>query len=248
MTLRERGTPSGASDGPVMLSVGSRQRGADGQVSEISDRYVREFAAIDPVRSTRWGVDSEDPTLTDYSPDGLAAKAQLFRTTLADLATAEPGDEPERLGKGYLTDAVTADLGLETGERGRFVSALFGPTSTVRTMFDLMDRSTDDAWLRVAARLRAVPGCLQSYRTSLEHEREPGRVAARRVVAEVAQQYDAFGRWFTSYVAAYGDGPLRAELDGAAVAANQAYGSLGVWMRRDDATSADPADGVGDDR
>jgi uncharacterized protein (DUF885 family) len=220
-----------------------------GRVGEISDRYVREFATIDPVRSIRFGTDSEEPTLTDYSPDGLAAKVQLFRTTLTDLGTAEPEDEAERLGKAYLTDMIAAELGLvEYGERGRLVNAVFGAAASVRTVFDLMDRSTDDAWARVAARLRAVPGCLQGYRTSLEHEREAGRVAGHRVVAVVAQQCDAFGRWFTSYVAPYGEGPLRAELDDAAVAANQAYGSLGDWMRRDYAISADPADGVGDDR
>jgi uncharacterized protein (DUF885 family) len=220
-----------------------------GRVSEISDRYIREFATIDPVRSIRFGTDSEEPTLTDYSPAGLAAKARLFRTTLADLETAEPEDEAERLGKAYLTDMVAAELGLvESGERGRLVNAVVGPVSSVRTVFDLMDRSTDDAWARVAARLRAVPRCLQGYRASLEHEREGGRVAGHRVVAVVARQCDAFGRWFTAYVAPYGEGPLRAELDDAAVAANQAYGSLGDWMRRDYAVSADPTDGVGDDR
>ena len=47
-------------------------------VSEISSRYIDEVAALDPVRGERWGVASDQTRLTDYSPEGQAALAELL--------------------------------------------------------------------------------------------------------------------------------------------------------------------------
>ena len=47
-------------------------------VSEISSRYVDEIAALDPVRGERWGVATDGTRLTDYSPAGYDALADLL--------------------------------------------------------------------------------------------------------------------------------------------------------------------------
>ena len=59
-------------------------------VTEISDRYINEVAALDPVRGERWGVNSDPTRLTDYSPDGQAALDELLSRTLASLKAATP--------------------------------------------------------------------------------------------------------------------------------------------------------------
>src|SRR4029077_12737071 len=96
-------------------------------VSEISSRYVDEVAALDPVRGERWGVATDSTRLTDYSPAGYDALMDLLRRTRQDMEAAPPDPEPERLGKGFLTDWIGGELGiLEFGERERMLSIIVG--------------------------------------------------------------------------------------------------------------------------
>ncbi|HYH33964.1 MAG TPA: DUF885 domain-containing protein, partial [Nocardioides sp.] len=57
-------------------------------VDAISERYVEEYAALDPVGATFIGVEGHDDRLPDLSPDGFAAREELTRRALADAAGA----------------------------------------------------------------------------------------------------------------------------------------------------------------
>ena len=53
-------------------------------MSAISDSFVDAFAALDPVEAVcEMGVGLDADTMTDYSPDGEAAMADLYRSTRA---------------------------------------------------------------------------------------------------------------------------------------------------------------------
>ena len=49
------------------------------EVFAIADRYVDAIAALDPISATGAGIAGHDDRLTDYSPAGAAARAQLAR-------------------------------------------------------------------------------------------------------------------------------------------------------------------------
>jgi uncharacterized protein (DUF885 family) len=224
-------------------------------VTELSSRYVDEVSALDPVRGERWGVVSDPTRLTDYSPEGYAALAELLRRTLREMEAAEPHDEPERLGRGFLLDWVAGELGvIEAGERERMLSNIVGAPANTRSVFDLMDRSTEAAWENIAARLAAVPAALAGYRRTLEAGIAHGRPAARRQAVVVAEQCETWagtgsdGGWFGTFVAESGDGALRARLDAAARSAAVAYGELAAWLRGTYAAKAGEADGAGAER
>lgn len=228
-------------------------------ISEISSRYVDEVAALDPVRGERWGVTSDPTRLTDYSPAGSAALRALLGRTLEALATADaPRDEAERLGAGFLEDVVRGEAGLiDAGERERSLSIIVGAPAGTRSVFDLMDRSTPEAWEHIAARLRAVPGALDGYRATLESGLAHGRPAARRQAIAVADQCATWagngdGGWFAGFVtgaaAAGVDERLRAELRAAAGDAGNAYGRLATWLRDEYAPQATETDASGDER
>src|SRR5260221_12316729 len=158
-------------------------------VSEISDQYVTDVADLDPIRGERWGVKSDGTRLTDWSPDGYAALADLLGTTARTVRAAEPADEMERLGAGFLGDWVQGELDvIEIGERERALSIIVGAPATTRSVFDLMDQSTPEAWETIAARLAAVPDSMTGYRESLQAGLDHGRPAARRQAVAVAQQ------------------------------------------------------------
>ena len=224
-------------------------------VSEISSRYVDEVAALDPVRGERWGVATDSTRLTDYSPAGYEALMDLLRRTHRDIEAASPDTEQERLGKGFLTDWVGGELGiLEFGERERMLSIIVGAPASTRSVFDLMDRTTPDAWDAIAARLGNVAACLAGYRATLEDGITHGRPAARRQALAVADQCATWagdrsnGGWFGTFVGQYGDGPLRGRLDTAARSAAAAYGELATWLRGTYEPRATETDGSGEER
>lgn len=219
-------------------------------VTDIADAFVDRFAAVDPVRASRiMGVARDATFLTDYSHEGYGGVAAVHRSTLADLAAATPVDETERLGAAYLSDHCSAALALiEAGEPQQMVSAISGPPAAVRMSFDVMPRADDDDWDKVAARLEAVPAAMAGYRAALDTSADAGRVSSRRLVAAVVDQCEAWTGWFAAYVDAYGDGPLRHRLDGAATAAGASYGDLARWLRDDYGPRATEVDGVGAER
>ena len=56
-------------------------------ITEISEAYVEDYARLDPVRAARgMGVGGDLHHVTDWSPEGHAARADLFRRTAAALA------------------------------------------------------------------------------------------------------------------------------------------------------------------
>ena len=219
-------------------------------LTSVADRIVEEYSAIEPVRAARsMGVGMDGTTLTDFSPEGFDAIHEFMRRTRRDVDAAEVTSEAERLGRLYLLGWLDGELAmLDTGERQRLVSVLIGPQSMVRMTFDLMSRSNDDEWERVAARLEAVPGAMAGYRATLAR----ATPLSRRSVVAVADQCRTWagtgGGWFAELVAPYGDGRLRRRLDAAARRAAEAYGDLGRWLSEELARRAEPVDGVGDDR
>lgn len=227
-------------------------------VSEISSRYIDQVAALDPVRGERWGVASDQTRLTDYSPEGAAALAELLARTIRDVNAATVGDEYERLGQGFLSDWAGGELGvLEAGERERMVSNIVGAPASTRSVFDLMDKSTTEAWENIAARLAAVPASMAGYRASLELGLANGRPAARRQALVVADQCatwagtNADAGWFGTLVAG-SDGIVadsaRARLNTAAHQAAAAYADLATWLRSTYAPKAAESDASGDER
>jgi len=210
-------------------------------ISDISSRYIDEVIGLDPVRATRMGADRDTTALTDYSPAGVEAFADLYRRTLTELKATEPVDEPERLGRLNLIDTLEAELGLlELGERERQVSILAAPPSSVRTVFDLMPKETDDDVARVAARLGNVAGALAGYRATLQAGIDSGRTASKRSALAVAEQC---ATWAEGYFTTFPAGAERAARE-----AGAAYAELGSWLRTTYAAAATDDVACGEER
>src|SRR5579871_1826712 len=54
-------------------------------VRQIADRYVGQAAVLDPAGATAAGIAGFDHLMTDLSPAGFAARAELDRATVAEL-------------------------------------------------------------------------------------------------------------------------------------------------------------------
>ncbi len=74
------------------------------RVFDIADRYVDQLAALDPSGATAWGVPGHEAEMTDYSPDGSDAVAELDRRTLRELAAAPIENDDDRIARDCMSE------------------------------------------------------------------------------------------------------------------------------------------------
>ena len=209
---------------------------------QVADAYVDDLIALDPVTGTYLGVKESSNRLTDLSPAGQEALAELQRATLAQLDEAErrPGADAdiERRCARLLRERLTAQLAVHEADEGlRAVGNLHSPAHSVREVFTLTPAETDEDWAAIAERLRAVPAALAGYRESLQLGLDRKLFAGPRAVAtfivQLTEWSDTDGQgtgWYEDFASA-GPDSLRAELDEAATAATAALVELRDWMR-----------------
>lgn len=223
-------------------------------VHQICDNFVDEFAAAHPVFATGLGIPGYDDQLTDYSPEGYAARAAIAGRALAAMTAAEPKDEVERAAKAVFTERIGLDL--EIHEAGLDIAALnviSSPIHEVRMIFDLMPTDTVEGWTRIADRLAKVPECVDGVRAALLAAAEAGRVAALRQVRKVADQAETWAGlhgsvgYFRTLVEGAADVPaeLRERLTRAAQGAQEAYAELAGFLRAELAPRAPSKDAAG---
>jgi len=170
-----------------------------GQIDEIADRYVSEWAALDPIGATSLGVAGHDDRLTDLSPEGHAALAELDEMTLAQLRTVVPADEAERVSQEAMLERLQVAIDMyDSGATTSELSVLTGGLHAVRDVFDLMATDSAQAVETLTTRLSAVPTAYAQSRRTLLEAAEHGHVASRNQILEVAKQCDI-------WVAADGD-------------------------------------------
>jgi len=226
-------------------------------IYELSDAYVQRWAALDPVGATFRGLVGYDTEMTDYSPAGLAAVAELTKTTLAELEALEPTGERDRVARDLLAGHLSATIALyEAGEGLRNVRVIGSPFQAVRQVFDVMPTATDEDWSNIAARMAKVPGALAGYRLCLAEAVRRGLPPPRRQVQACVAQGETWaglsgkGPFFEGLAAKYagGDSALAKDLEAAASKATEAYASLCSWMRTELASQSSERDAVGRDR
>jgi uncharacterized protein (DUF885 family) len=227
---------------------------ADRPVDAIADRYVEEYAALDPIMATYLGIAGHDGELTDFSPAGYQAREALTRQALADATAATPSDEREQVAK----DAFLERLGLEVQMYDAHVpqsqvSVIASALHEIRSVFDLMDTDGEQSWTYVDQRLAAVPQALEGVRATLLGEADAGHVSAQRQLREVAGQVRGWtgqegegGNFFTGFVGRSGmSGALQADLERHAAEASDACAAFGRFLDEDLAPRGREKDAVG---
>jgi uncharacterized protein (DUF885 family) len=224
------------------------------EVDRIADAYLDASLVLNPGKATRIGAPGYDDKLTDYSPDGIAARLELDRRTIEQLRAAEPADAIDRI----TVDAMLERLGVsveiaESGAEESDLNVIASPAQDVRAVFDLMPTSTAEQWATIAQRLRAVPSALDGYRTSLLVGVGRDDVSPRRQVEGVIVQCgkfaapDGFFATFAARAAQRDDLPasVAAEVQESARTAAGAYTELARFLGEQVLPRAPEADGCG---
>ncbi|GAA0911473.1 DUF885 domain-containing protein [Nonomuraea longicatena] len=225
-------------------------------IFRLCDQYVVRAAELNPVDAVYMGLSGDFGQATDYSPDGHDARRDLVTQTLAELSALEPTGPEDARAAAHLRERLEAEAAAhDLGEHYRELSTPFGLVSGVRDHVDLLPRGDDEQWHRVAAHLRAIPGMLAGWRTTLQTGLERGLPAARRQAEGAAEQADRYAGnaagsapTHADLIAEYGDGPLAKDLADAAARAHAAYAETAAYLRGTYAPRAAERDAVGPER
>jgi uncharacterized protein (DUF885 family) len=220
-------------------------------VHDISNKYVSDYVALDPITATILGFAGSDDQLTDFSPEGHAARNELAARALADITAAVPADASEGAARAVFLERTGLEHELyQAGQTESSLNVIASPIQSVRDIFDQMPTDTPDDWATIGRRLSAVPAALDGLRASLSHAASRGHVSALRQVTKVAEQCDVWAStFFTTFVASSGaEGALRSSLDAGAAAASSAYADFGSFLRTSLASQAPVKDAVGEER
>ncbi|CAN5274517.1 hypothetical protein BH24ACT9_BH24ACT9_14540 [soil metagenome] len=147
----------------------------------VADRYVEDYCALEPIAATFFGVPGYETELTDYGPDGFAARAELSRRAVADLRSIQPADDRERVANAAIVERLSNELNLfDAGDLGSELNTTASPMQSLRIVFDLMATDSEEDWAAVASRMAEFPEAFESYAAGLAAAAADGRVAALR--------------------------------------------------------------------
>jgi uncharacterized protein (DUF885 family) len=159
----------------------------------VASDHVDAIAALDPFEATAMGIPGHDADVSDFSPAGLAARADLARQTLARLAALQPTNNDDAIARAVMQDALADEIAeFEAGDAFYGVRPIAGPVPALCEIFDLMPRATEDDWRNIVARLSKLPHAAEGIQALFSEGLQQGKIAARRQVEEVLKQLAAY--------------------------------------------------------
>jgi len=219
-------------------------------VDDVADRYLDAFAALDPCAATELGITGHDDDVTDYSPEGVAARAEAARASLRELGAVDAVDDVDRVTVAALRERLTTTLdlhaaGLDVGE----LNVIASPLQAMRDVFDLMGTDTDEDWAVIGRRLAKVPAGAAGYAKALRARTAAGHPPAIRQVRRCIALAGQYQQLFIAMVAeaAPGNPALHAEVRRQAEGAALGYADLARMLRDEIAPRAVDRDACGRD-
>ena len=225
-------------------------------IDELSNSYFHALLQMSPELATSVGLPGADEgTFSDYSPVGINARAELIRSTLAQLEHLPPVSPADGISAAALRERLSLELELiDAGEVVGDINVIASPIQELRDIFDLMAKHTEADWRTIARRLNAVAMALDGYKESLLVRVASGPAIPARQVARCAEQCDVQADTASSSFQKVADEGARAfpelagQLGEAALVAQSAYGELAAFLRDEIAPHATEVDGVGRER
>jgi uncharacterized protein (DUF885 family) len=223
-------------------------------VDEIADQFVSDFAEINPIIATSLGIAGYDHLMTDLSPSGFDAVAELTSRTLTRVSQVSASSEREQIVKEAMAERLTVASELHrSGATTSELNVISSPLHDVRQVFDQMPLDGEEAQHNLVSRLRAVRAAYAGLRQTYLEAAGQGQVAARRQVAACVKQCSEWAAPATGYYQGLAGrveatGAMRAELDEAARAASEATAEFGQFLETELLPVAPEQDAAGRER
>jgi uncharacterized protein (DUF885 family) len=175
-------------------------------VDAVAERYLATYASLDPCAATEMGIVGDDVNydtdITDYSPDGVAARADAASIALRELSGVTAEDDVDVVTLAALRERLGVQVelheaGLDVGE----LNVIASPLQSMRNVFDLMPMDTEDDWRVISERLSRVPDRVAGYADALRAAVAAGRPPAVRQVGRGIEQAAQIQQLFCAMVA-----------------------------------------------
>jgi uncharacterized protein (DUF885 family) len=221
---------------------------------EISDRFTDEWSDLTPIDATIRGLEGRDHLWDDFSPEGEAARADLARTTRAELLPYLSDPDPKEAMAAKVLSAWM-EKKVTVYDRGKWkndINHIYSPFQRARDAFDVMPKDGEQAWSNIAARLETFDEMLAGYRASLAVGLAEGFTAAQRQVRSLIEQARAMAgedSRFKNYPEeASSKGGEAEKLTSAVNRARIASHEFADWLEQSYLPGATPDDAVGEER
>ncbi|HEY6635239.1 MAG TPA: DUF885 family protein, partial [Acidimicrobiia bacterium] len=222
-------------------------------IFEISETFTERWADVMPIDATNYGIAGREDRCTDYSPEGHAVRADLYRSTLEQLEPhRNEGSDVERFGAKVLGRWLEEGVDrYEEGEWRRDLNHTYSPFQNMRDVFDVMAKDTVEDWSAIVARLRGFDGMVAGYREALQAGVDADDTVAVRQAESLLEQVDAAASDESRFLV-YPDQAAAAGADPAEVAAavevvRSACAQFATWLRGTYLPAARAEDAVGRD-
>ena len=235
----------------------SKNPAQESPVYQLSDQYIEQLAQSDPGLATALGIAGHDHEMTDFSPKGHEQRHEITREVLNKLNTLDTTGDRDRLAAGVLRNSLEmSTLEFDAGEHLRSIRVIAGDVDSARSIFDVMPTATAENWKTIAERMQAVPNAFAGMRESWGLGMSRDIVAPRRQALVVAEQLESWAGtpsapgFFTQFAesASVVTGAPVEQLRRAAVDASNSMAETAKFLRQTYAQSADPRNGVGQER
>ncbi len=232
-------------------------QGMASPIFNMSDTFIDKLAALDPGFATSLGVPGFDHKMTDFSPEGHAARHQLKMDTLSELNKLDASTDQDRLAAGVLRENLDKEItSFEAGEHLRSIRVIAGDVESARSAFDQMPTDTAEDWSVIAQRMADVPNAFAGMRASWALGLERGIVTSKRQVLASAEQLEfwagahgqqAFFTEFAAQAQSVNGAPVDA-LNAAAEECAKALAETASFLRQTYLAHASDQDGCGEER
>lgn len=216
-------------------------------IFRLSDEYITEATKLSPISATFLGIPGYDDRLDDFSLEGSKKKPELIRETLRKLANMPPQNEDDRIASAVMQERLSSELALYDSYEAQLVCAVIAsPAINIRQVFEVMPHESAEDFVNFTARLNAVKGAHDSWKSSLIDLAKMGKRVPKRQVGGVADQLKAFSQGAYSGIATRIDPENKyPELHAAASSADASAGEMGEWLRTSYLPDAVEDDGLG---
>lgn len=223
------------------------------KVDEIAHEYLRRNSDLDPNSASGRGFLGHDRELTDYSPEGAAARGELARTTLRQVEAVTPETDADRLAAAVMRDRLQVEVDVYDSQDWQRELSVFGPMVVASRVFDLMSRAKDSDWELIAERMEKVRNCMAGIQATLELGASQDLLAPRHqaeITASRARRWagsDSESGFFRGLAGEYqgSDPQLRSRLLGAAAVADRSYLDFSDFLEESYLERTEEQDGCG---
>lgn len=220
---------------------------------DISDRFTDDFAELMPIAATTLGISGYDDRCTDYSPEGVARRVDLYRKTKNDVDPLLASPDPvQAFGARVLSEWLDTQIDkFDRNKWRRDLNHIASPFQSMRDVFDVMGKESPDDWDAISSRLEGFGGMLAGHRQCLEAGIAASDTVAVRQAESVLEQAEALASDDSRFLGfpedAAASGADAETVRHAVEAARVASAEFASWLRAEYLARARPEDAVGRD-